>query len=106
MFDYNVFCSENSGKLRGLIDVIQRSILTWHGENGQKVISTPLEENTRQWETVCKVRESLIGDLSDIDESIANVVLNSDGIDNIDSDQLLAAVRRVCISQVCQENMF
>jgi len=35
-----------------------------------------------------------------MDESIANVVLNSDGIDNIDGNILLSAIRRVCISQV------
>lgn len=96
----NVFFSENSGRLLGLIDVIRKTLLTWHGENGQKVYSTPIEENTKQWETLCKVRESLVGDLTDMDESIANVVLNSDGIDNIDGNILLSAIRRVCISQV------
>lgn len=35
-----------------------------------------------------------------MDESIADIVLNSDGIDNIDCDTLLSAVRRVCLSQV------
>jgi len=76
-------------------------MLTWHGENGQTVISKPLDQNTKQWEAMCKVRESLIGDLADIDESISNAVLNSDSIDNIDCDILLSAIRNVCISQVC-----
>lgn len=49
---------------------------------------------------MCKIRESLVGDLSEMDESIANIVLNSDGIDSIDNDVLLSAVRRACISQV------
>lgn len=54
-----------------------------------------------QWEALHKVRETLIGDLADMDESIANIVLNSDGIDNIEDNILLSAIRRVCISQVC-----
>ncbi|XP_025415341.1 ribosome-releasing factor 2, mitochondrial isoform X2 [Sipha flava] len=89
---------ESSGRLIGLIDVIKKNILTWHGEYGQKVSYTPIEENTKQWESLCKVRESLIGDLADMDESIADIVLNSDGIDNFDSDILLSAIRRVCIT--------
>lgn len=99
----NIFyfvCLEKNGRLIGLIDVIQKNILTWHGENGQKIICTPIENNTLQWESMCKVRESLIGDLTDMDETIANIVLNSDHID-IDSDTLLSAIRRVCVSQVC-----
>lgn len=36
-----------------------------------------------------------------MDESIANIVLNSDGIDNLDHDILLSAIRRVCMTQVC-----
>jgi hypothetical protein len=95
------FFLESSGRLIGLIDVIKKNILTWHGEYGQKVSYTPIEENTKQWESLCKVRESLIGDLADMDESIADIVLNSDGIDNFDSDILLSAIRRVCITQVC-----
>lgn len=92
---------ENSGRLIGLIDVIKKNVLTWHGDCGQKVISTPIEENTKQWEALSKVRESLVGDLADLDESIAETVLNSENIDKIDSDTLLSAVRRVCVSQVC-----
>jgi len=92
---------ENNGRLIGLIDVIKRNLLTWHGENGQKVICSPIEENTVQWEAMCKVRESLVGDLADMDEEIANIVLNSDGIDSMDSNVLLSAIRRVCVSQVC-----
>lgn len=80
-------------------------MLTWHGDNGQKVISTPIEENTKQWEALCKVRESLVGDLADNDESIADIVLNSESIDKIDSDTLLSAVRRVCVSQVCYSKL-
>lgn len=95
------FFLEKNGRLIGLIDVIKKNILTWHGENGQKVYATPIEENTTQWEALCKVKESLVGDLADMDESIANIVLNSDGIDNIDGDTLLPAIRRACISQVC-----
>lgn len=92
---------ENSGRLLGLIDVVRKNIMTWHGENGQKIVCTPIEKNTVQWKAMCKVRESLIGDLADLDESIANIVLNSDGVDNIDHDVLLPAIRRVCVSQVC-----
>ncbi|VVC44884.1 Hypothetical protein CINCED_3A021395 [Cinara cedri] len=90
---------ETNGRLIGLIDVVKKNISTWHGENGQKVICKPIENNTKQWEALCKVRESLIGDLADMDETIANIVLDSDGIDSIDSDSLLSAIRRVCISQ-------
>lgn len=61
---------------------------------------SPIEENTKQWEAVSKARESLVGDLADNDETIANIVLNSDGIDDLDNDQLISAVRRVCLSQV------
>lgn len=85
----------------GLIDVIKKNILTWHGDYGQKVSYTLIEENTKQWEALCKVRESLIGDLADMDESIAEIILNSDDVDNLDSDVLLSAVRCACITQVC-----
>lgn len=95
------FFLDNSGRLIGLIDVVRKNILTWHGDNGQKLISTPIEDNTKQWEALCKVRESLIGDLADLDESIANIILNSDSIDCIDSDMLLSAIRRACLLQVC-----
>jgi len=37
-----------------------------------------------------------------MDETIANIVLNSDDINNIHNSILLAAIRRVCIAQVCQ----
>lgn len=93
-------CLENNGRLIGLIDVIKKNILTWHGENGQKIICTPVENNSKQWEALCKVRESLVGDLAEIDEAVANIVLSSDGIDSIDNDVLLSAIRRACISQV------
>jgi len=96
------YFSENNGRLIGLIDVIKKDILTWHGDNGQKVICTPIEENTKQWDALCKVREALIGDLADMDETIANIVLNSDDIHHIDYSILLSAIRRVCIAQVCQ----
>lgn len=100
MFFFFIYL-ENSGRLIGIIDVIKKNVITWHGDNGQKVISTPIEENTKQWEVLCKVRESLVGDLADIDESIADIVLNSESIDKVDSDALSSAVRRVCVSQVC-----
>jgi len=37
-----------------------------------------------------------------MDETIANIVLNSDDINHIDYNILLSAIRRVCIAQVCQ----
>ncbi|XP_050420605.1 ribosome-releasing factor 2, mitochondrial [Adelges cooleyi] len=89
---------ESSGRFIGLIDVITKTIQTWHGACGQKVLSTAVEENTKQWEIICKSRETLIGDLADMDDTIANLFLDN-GIDSIDSDQLLAAIRRVCLSQ-------
>lgn len=102
MINNNYFiCLEKNGRLIGLVDVVKKNISTWHGENGQKVICNPIENNTKQWEILCKVRESLVGDLADMDETIANIVLDSDGVDNIDGDILLSAIRRVCISQVC-----
>lgn len=100
--DNNFIFLESNGRLIGLIDVLKKDILTWHGDNGQKVICTPIEDNTKQWEALCKVREILIGDLADMDETIANIVLNSDNINCIDYDTLLSAIRRACISQVCQ----
>ncbi|XP_060834486.1 ribosome-releasing factor 2, mitochondrial [Rhopalosiphum padi] len=90
---------ESNGRLIGLIDVLKKDILTWHGDNGQKVISSPIEDNTKQWEALCKVREVLIGDLADMDETVANIVLNSDNVNCIDYDILLSAIRRACISQ-------
>lgn len=65
------------------------------------MICSPIENNTAQWEAMCKIRESLVGDLADMDEEIANIVLNSDSIDSMDSDLLLSAIRRACVSQVC-----
>lgn len=82
--------------------MIKKDILTWHGDNGQKIVCTPIEKNTKQWEALCNVREALIGNLADMDETIANIVLNTDYISNIDNSVLLAAIRRVCIAQVCQ----
>ncbi|XP_050543256.1 ribosome-releasing factor 2, mitochondrial [Daktulosphaira vitifoliae] len=91
---------DNSGRLLGLIDVITKTLLTWHGASGQKIVSSTIEENTKTWETMLRVREKLIGDIIDIDETIAHLFLNSnDGIDSIKTDELMASLRRISVTQ-------
>lgn len=55
------------------------------------------------WEKAVKKRTSLIDKLADLDDELANLILERDSLEKIDSLELKKAIRRACLSHVISD---
>uniref|UniRef100_A0A1B6EU19 Tr-type G domain-containing protein n=1 Tax=Cuerna arida TaxID=1464854 RepID=A0A1B6EU19_9HEMI len=87
-------------KLVGLLDLVSLEKCVWEGEQGEIISRRPLTpEDNRLWEESVAARERLTDSLTDLDSSLADQVIALDSLQEVTSADLMAAVRRVTLSQ-------
>lgn len=74
--------------------------LIWHNNIFHK---ESLTENTdaKLWNAAKELRSHQIDQLSELDDNLANTIIASDSLDNIQTSDVVAAVRKATIEQVC-----
>lgn len=93
------FCLGSKTGVSAIIDIINRDLLVWGGEQGDLVSRTSLEESHEHYELAQKRRNELVEKLSDIDDEIAELVLKEDSY-SIEVDPIYQALRRITVNQV------
>uniref|UniRef100_A0A1B6KGD5 Tr-type G domain-containing protein n=1 Tax=Graphocephala atropunctata TaxID=36148 RepID=A0A1B6KGD5_9HEMI len=87
-------------KLVGLLDLIALEKCVWRGERGEAVSRSRLTPaDGGLWEESVAGRERLTDSLTDLDSSLADRVIALDSLQEVTSEELRAAVRRVTLSQ-------
>ena len=93
---------ENS--FSGLVDLINLEHITWdlnHSKDGSifKRDKINLDSNGDTVQTVLKARETMIGNLADHDETIAECVLSDSDLLSLPTDVIIQALRNVTLSK-------
>ncbi len=78
---------------RALIHLIDKVKISFRGDNGEEVVTEPVDEAT--WASTLDLRESLYLAAAEYDESIEEAVLMEE---EPDADALWAALRKACLS--------
>ncbi|XP_067143892.1 ribosome-releasing factor 2, mitochondrial [Centruroides vittatus] len=87
-------------EFKGVIDLITMEKVEWklnEKKDGQLFVRTSLKSNIDEdlWELSNKKREDLIDQIADLDDIIAEKILNDETIRNITSDDLNEALHRI-----------
>ncbi|RZF47465.1 hypothetical protein LSTR_LSTR007392 [Laodelphax striatellus] len=91
---------KSGGKLKGIVDVVEKQKCVWGGESGELCNRVPLTETDGEiWELTMKTREELAGDLADMDDKLGDIVLGLDSVEHLSQQDIYDAVRRVTVSQ-------
>lgn len=91
-------------KFQGLVDIVEMAKYEWDlakSPDGRKFSVNPLTEKSdgKIWEYAMKERSSLIGQLSNTDEKIADEVLLVDSIDKIKTEFVRKALRNATMKR-------
>lgn len=92
---------KNNGRLEGLIDLISMQKWHWSSEiskDGREYNIQPIDQTDSELLNDALIqRTQLIGQLSDLDEKIAEYVLSKDTLEEIPSCEIHSAIRRVTL---------
>eukprot|EP01133_Synstelium_polycarpum_P008365 gene8365-9825_t len=91
-----------------VIDLITMKMLTWHGEKGEDVQESDIEDAGEDLVARAKeLREELVTTLADIDEPMMQIYLEHDGnVDAIPLKAIYASIRRATISMKAVPTVF
>lgn len=84
----------------GLIDIPNQEEIIWTQGRGQKFTRRKLTETQdgQKWEDTLKKYHNLIDRLSSIDDQLADVIIQQESLDKLNSDQIMNAIRRCTIT--------
>lgn len=83
---------------RGIVDLIDRRALEFHGPAGEQVVEVPLPERLREEVEVRRVE--LVERVAEVDEALGEAFLMSeDGGRDIDAHELRSAIRRATVAR-------
>lgn len=86
-------------ELRGIIDIVQQKQLCFNSDTqGRSYEVIPIEEKYKK--IAQEKRIELIDCLSDVDDSLAELIIAIDSVENIELNVILEVIRRSCIN--CQ----
>jgi elongation factor G len=82
-----------------VLDLVNGLKLEWRGEDKSKeLISSPLEEGSDKWDAYVQARTQLVEEVSELDDAILDAYLETSDPLAITSEQLIAALRRITLS--------
>ncbi|KAM3959287.1 mitochondrial ribosome recycling factor 2 [Aphomia sociella] len=85
-------------RLIGLIDLITLEEIVWTQGRGQNFIRRKLtEKDGAIWETSMESHRQLIDTLSSLDDKLADTIIQQESLDNLNSTEIEAAVRRCTV---------
>ena len=94
---------KNGSKFEGFVDLVSMQKLHWSPDSstdGREYTIRLVDQTDGELLNDALIqRTQLIGQLSDLDEKIAEYVLNKDSLDEIPSDEIHSAIRRVTLSR-------
>ncbi|XP_073950110.1 ribosome-releasing factor 2, mitochondrial-like isoform X1 [Choristoneura fumiferana] len=84
------------GRLVGLIDIITKEEIIWTQGRGQNLTRRKLteKEDGVRWEAASASHTQLIDDLSSLDDTLADTIIQQESLDNLNSEEIKAAIRR------------
>lgn len=85
-----------NGKFKGMVDIVSRQQLLFENE-GRKCTMLPLKPEMDDFITT--KRNVLIDTISGFDDDLADAIISSNSLDNVNDVQLLNAIRRATIQQ-------
>ncbi|XP_046992201.1 ribosome-releasing factor 2, mitochondrial isoform X1 [Schistocerca americana] len=89
-------------KFSGIIDLVSLNILSWsEKDQGKTYTRTPVcqQRHGKLWERATESRNSLIDQLTTLDDELADLVIQHDSMESISSEPLLKSLRNVSSSQ-------
>lgn len=93
---------KNGYTLEGIIDVLCLEKITFDKKNqGFNFIRTKLNENEDKdlWNIANKKREILIDKLSNLDDKLANIIIEEESLDKISTQTIIESLRRITLSR-------
>ncbi|KAJ6637685.1 Ribosome-releasing factor 2, mitochondrial [Pseudolycoriella hygida] len=87
---------KENGKLMGIIDIVRKQLLTFENE-GRSLRRAPLSSEME--DHIMKKRHSLIDTISGFDDDLADFIITSNSLDEVNEVQLLDAIRRATIQR-------
>lgn len=93
---------KEAGVLEGIIDVITMEKLTFDKKHqGMNLIKTKITENDnkRLWDIVSEKRRVLTDRLSGLDDKLADIIIEQESLENVQSQILVDSLRRITISR-------
>ncbi|XP_048486209.1 ribosome-releasing factor 2, mitochondrial isoform X1 [Plutella xylostella] len=89
----------HEGKLIGLLDLLNLEEIIWTQGRGQKYTRRKLteKEDGHVWENTMTGHRHLVDTLSSIDDNLADIIIQEESLDNIQSKDITAAIRRCTI---------
>ncbi|XP_063831183.1 ribosome-releasing factor 2, mitochondrial [Ostrinia nubilalis] len=89
----------HEGRFIGLIDLITLEEVIWTQGRGQNFIRRKLTETKdgHKWETSMDSHRQLVDTLSSMDDQLADTIIQHESLDNLNSKDIEAAVRRCTI---------
>ncbi|XP_075222961.1 mitochondrial ribosome recycling factor 2 isoform X2 [Lycorma delicatula] len=91
---------DDKNKLVGIVDLVQKEKCVWKGNRGEVCERIKLTKSDGVlYDKTMTARAELVDRLTDLDDILADTVINLDSIDNIESKDLNNAIRRVTLMQ-------
>lgn len=93
----------DTGKYDGIVDLTTLTKLRWNSTDYGKSyteVTLSSKEHGSLWEESVVARHSLIEDLTDIDDKLAETVIQHGSLDVVSTEDLIAALRRATLSHV------
>ncbi|XP_011162851.1 ribosome-releasing factor 2, mitochondrial isoform X3 [Solenopsis invicta] len=93
---------EKAGVLEGIVDVITMEKLTFDKKHqGMNLIKTKITESDdgKLWDVTSEQRRLLTDKLSGLDDKLADVIIEQESLDNVQSQMLVDSLRRVTLAR-------
>lgn len=86
----------------GLIDVLTLEKLIWDSSSQNNFTRVPItaENDNLLWEETMKSRQDLIDRITTYDDDLANIVISSESLDNVKTQEVTKALRKITAEQV------
>ncbi|XP_066586928.1 ribosome-releasing factor 2, mitochondrial [Prorops nasuta] len=93
---------KQNGNLIGILDLVFLEIIQFDSKSqGANIIRSKLDENksSKLWEKALKKRCALVDKLSSIDDTLAEIIIQEESLENIGSNILIDSLQRVTIDR-------
>lgn len=92
---------KEAGVLKGIIDIITMEKLTFDEKHqGMNLIKTKITENDKRlWDIISEKRRILTDRLSGLDDKLADIIIEQESLENVQSQILVDSLRRITISK-------
>ncbi|XP_045502415.1 ribosome-releasing factor 2, mitochondrial [Colias croceus] len=89
----------HEGRLIGLIDLISLQEIIWTSGRGQNLTRRKLTEaDGKKWELALSDHRQLVDTISSLDDELAETIIQQESLDNLETKDILNAVRRCAIN--------